>query len=50
VSDNHIDYKAMTTSVDQDQTEISNTVSSSPQILSFVKIIEYLSLAAFIGA
>ena len=40
----------MTTSVDQDQTEISNTVSSSPQILSFVKTIEYLSLAAFIGA
>jgi len=40
----------MTTSVHQDQTEISNTVSSSPQILSFVKIIEYLSLAAFIGA
>ena len=40
----------MTTSVDQDQTEISNTLSSSPQILSFVKIIEYLSLAAFIGA
>ena len=49
MSDNHIDYKAMTTSV-QDQTDISNTVSSSPQILSFVKIIEYLSLAAFIGA
>lgn len=40
----------MTTSVDQDQIEISNTVSSSPQILSFVKIIEYLSLAAFVGA
>lgn len=40
----------MTTSVDRDQTEISNTVSSSSQILSFVKIIEYLSLAGFIGA
>jgi hypothetical protein len=40
----------MTTSVHQDQTEISNTVSSSPEFLSFVKIIEYLSLAAFIGA
>jgi hypothetical protein len=45
----------MTTSAQQNQTEISNTVehlssSSSPQILSFVKIIEYLSLAAFVGA
>lgn len=40
----------MTTSVQQDQTEISNTVSSSPQIWSFVKFIEYLSLAAFVGA
>jgi hypothetical protein len=40
----------MTTSVDRDQIESSNTVSSSPQILSFVKILEYLSLAAFVGA
>ncbi|WP_333435696.1 DUF4231 domain-containing protein [Microcoleus sp. D2_18a_D3] len=40
----------MTTSTDTNQTEISNTVSSSPQMLSFLKIVEYLSLAAFVGA
>jgi hypothetical protein len=45
----------MTTTAQQNQTEISNTVenlssSSSPQMLSFLKIIEYLSLAAFVGA
>jgi hypothetical protein len=45
----------MTTSVQKNQTEISKTVenlsdSSSPQMLSFQKIIEYLSLAAFVGA
>jgi len=45
----------MTTSAQQNQTEISNTVehlssSSSPQFSSFMKIIEYLSLAAFVGA
>ncbi|MEG4346891.1 DUF4231 domain-containing protein [Microcoleus sp. A003_D6] len=40
----------MTTSTPKNPTEISNTVSSSPQILSFLKIVEYLSLAAFVGA
>ncbi|MEG3967039.1 MULTISPECIES: DUF4231 domain-containing protein [unclassified Microcoleus] len=40
----------MTTSADTNQTEISNTVSSSPQMLSFLKIVEYLSIAAFVGA
>ena len=40
----------MTNSTDTNQIEISNTVSSSPQILSFLKIVEYLSLAAFVGA
>ncbi|MEG4959915.1 MULTISPECIES: DUF4231 domain-containing protein [unclassified Microcoleus] len=40
----------MTNSTDINQTEISNTVSSSPQMLSFLKIVEYLSLAAFVGA
>ncbi|MEG4302745.1 DUF4231 domain-containing protein [Microcoleus sp. D3_18a_C4] len=40
----------MTTSADTNQTEISNTVSSSPQMLSFLKIVEYLSLATFVGA
>jgi hypothetical protein len=44
----------MTTSAQKNQTEISNPVenlsdSSSPQMLSFLKIIEYLSLAAFVG-
>ncbi|MEZ2226946.1 DUF4231 domain-containing protein [Microcoleus sp.] len=39
----------MTTSAQKNQTEISNTVSSNPQMLSFLKIIEYLSLAAFAG-
>ncbi|MEG4207641.1 DUF4231 domain-containing protein [Microcoleus sp. Pol7_A1] len=40
----------MTNYTDTNQTEISNTVSSSPQMLSFLKIVEYLSLAAFVGA
>ena len=40
----------MTNSTDTNQTEISNTVSSSPQMLSFLKVVEYLSLAAFVGA
>jgi len=40
----------MTTSADTNQTEISNTVSSSPQMLSFLKIVEYVSIAAFVGA
>lgn len=40
----------MTNSTDTNQIEISNTVSSSPQMLSFLKIVEYLSLAAFVGA
>ena len=43
----------MTTSAQKNQTEISNVEnlsdSSSPQMLSFLKIIEYLSLAAFVG-
>jgi hypothetical protein len=44
----------MTTSSQKNQNEISNTVenlssASSPQMLSFLKIIEYLSLAAFVG-
>jgi hypothetical protein len=44
----------MTTSAQENQTEISNTVenlssSSSLQMLSFLKILEYLSLAAFVG-
>ncbi|MEG4808409.1 hypothetical protein QUA82_12245 [Microcoleus sp. F8-D3] len=50
VSDRQTYYKAMTTSTPKNQTEISNTVSSSPQMRSFLKIIEYLSLAAFVGA
>ncbi len=40
----------MTASADTNQTEISNTVSSSPQMLSFLKIVEYVSIAAFVGA
>ncbi|MEG4809036.1 DUF4231 domain-containing protein [Microcoleus sp. F8-D3] len=40
----------MTTSADTNQTEISNTVSSSPQTLSFLKLVEYVSIAAFVGA
>ncbi len=54
VADRQIEYKVMTTSAPKSQNEISNVEnlsdSSSSQKLSSLKIIEYLFLAAFVGA